>query len=88
MAKMNWDDPRALVELLQKIGRQEFDKQYSAHLRDSVVAVENGYQIRRVQNRYGGVMFMVVGLGYGHATIEGARQIAKQAPPCVRVTVH
>jgi len=80
MTKTDWDSPRVRAELMRKLGRQEYQRQYEEHLSSSIVATENGYPIRMIRAPRGGPMYVVVGLGRADYSLEGAQAIARDAP--------
>jgi hypothetical protein len=77
---MNWDDPAARGRLIESVGADEYNRLIQQHFKSTTVAVENGYPIRAVSTRFGRI-FMVDGTNKGHATLEGAKAIARGDPP-------
>jgi hypothetical protein len=78
---MDWNDPAARARLIARVGINEYERQQAAEFERATIERVNGYAIRLVvSSRWGGV-YMVDGLGQGHSSMEGARLIARAAPP-------
>lgn len=74
---MNWDSPEERLRLIEAVG--EYSRRFTEHARRSVVEVAHGYNVRRVHSPRFGTIYMVDGTNRGSATIEGAREIAREA---------
>jgi type IV secretory pathway protease TraF len=73
---MDWNDPTQRAALIDRIGVDANNRALAQHFKDSTVETVNGRAIRIVGSRFGRV-YMVDGTGRGHATLEGARKIAR-----------
>lgn len=73
---MDWDDPAARAELIERVGVEEYNRQHAAHMKASVVATVNGHDIRPVGSRWGR-LFMVGGTGSAFRTLAEAEAFAK-----------
>jgi len=73
---INWDDPAQRANLIEAVGPDEYNRQQAEHFRQSTIETVNGRGIRVVGSRFGRI-YMVDGLGRGHSTLKGARQIAR-----------
>jgi type IV secretory pathway protease TraF len=73
---MDWNDPTQRAALIDRIGVDAYNRAQTQHFADSTVETVNGHAIRIVGSRFGRV-YMVDGTGRGHATLEGARKIAR-----------
>src|SRR5262245_51059476 len=78
--KMDWNDPAARAELIQRVGRSEYMRLQEAHFAATTVAHENGYRIRSIKTRWG-LAYIVDGLGRGGYSLNEALEIARTAPP-------
>jgi hypothetical protein len=76
---MDWNDPAARARLIDQVGPAEYARQQELEFARNVVETVNGRTIRRVFSQRFGTILMVDGTGMGHATIEGAREIARNA---------
>jgi hypothetical protein len=50
---MNWYDPSARAQLIERVGSDEYNRLFEQHLADSVVARVAGYAIRPIGTRFG-----------------------------------
>jgi hypothetical protein len=75
----DFDDPAQRAALIERVGPDEYNRQLKEHLDRSTVEVVSGYGIRLVRSMLFGPIYMVDGLGKGHATLDGARKIAREA---------
>jgi hypothetical protein len=76
---MNWDDPVARAELIERVGADEYTRLLKAHRRATVAATVNGYTIRPV-NTASGCLFAVDGTGNAYATLDDACEYAAFLP--------
>ncbi len=50
---MNWGDPAARLELIERVGPDEYARRQQQHIKQSVIATVCGHEIRPVQTRFG-----------------------------------
>ena len=77
---MDWNNPEDRLRLIEKVGSDEYSRQMRAKLEREVIERVNGRAIRKTSSRFG-VIYWVSGTDKGHSTLEGAREIARQAGP-------
>jgi hypothetical protein len=75
---MDWNDPAARFRLAERVGTDEYNRQFAAHHAARVIETVNGHPIRPVQTRFGR-LFAVGGTTMAFATIEQARAHAEAA---------
>ena len=73
---MDWNDPKDRLELAERVGPDEYNRQMQQHIADSTVETVNGHSIRPMQSRFGR-LFMVGKTGMAFRTIEEAREYAR-----------
>lgn len=76
----DWDDPAARARLIDRVGPDVYNRLHEAEIDRSTVEVINNRRIRIVGSRFGR-LYIVDGTGRAHATLEGARQIARGENP-------
>jgi len=76
---MNWDDPAARLELMDRVGVDEYNRLFAEHVDRTTVATVAGRIIRPVNTRFG-VLFEVRGTGKAFRTQEEAEQYARENP--------
>lgn len=74
---MNWDDPAARASLIERVGVDEYNRQFEAYRAASVVATVNGHDIRPVESRFGR-LFMVGTTGSAFRTLAMAKAFAEK----------
>jgi predicted helicase len=72
---MDWDNPEARAELVERVGLQEYNRLFENHREASIVSVVNGYAIRPVMTRFG-QLFLVDGAGQAFFTLKEAEHCA------------
>ena len=77
---MNWDDPSARHRLIERVGIDEYERQFAAHLAASTVATVNGHAIRPVGSRFG-QLFAVGATGKAYKSLEDAKAFAMTTEP-------
>lgn len=77
--RMDWDSAEARADLICRVGPAKYNAMLAQHHRDSVVAVVNGYAIRKVRSSYG-ALYIAEGLRAGTRTLEEAKAMAAAAP--------
>ena len=77
---INWDDPKARHELIERIGTAAYNQAFTDHQKKSTVATVNGYPIRPVGSRFGR-LFMICGTDRAFSTMEAATAHANTLPP-------
>ena len=77
---MNWDDPVARLELIDRVGLDEYNRQIRAHISESVVATVNGHTIRPVNGGRWGRLFHVDGTQRAFRTQAKAETFATSLP--------
>ena len=80
---MNWDDPTARFRLIDSIGLKAYNAAMEQHIKDSTVAVVNGYPIRPIGTARYGRIYMVDGTKFGYADRAKAEEYAASLPPRV-----
>jgi hypothetical protein len=78
---MDWDDPAERFRLADRVGPDEYNRLFAEHMRASVVATVNGYDIRPVMSQRFGRIFMVDGTDTGYPGLEQAKDFASRQPP-------
>jgi hypothetical protein len=78
--RIDWDDPAARADLICRVGVSAYNRLLAEHKRDSVVAVVNGFAIRRTRTQRFGDVFFIDDLGTGSPTLAGAKAMAAAAP--------
>lgn len=73
---MNWDDPTERARLMERVSTAEYNRLAAEHQRQTIIDTVNGHAIRAVSTRWGR-LYSVGDTGRAHATIEGARMIAR-----------
>lgn len=76
---INWDDPEARAELLQRIGPKAFNEAHEANRKASVIEVCNGHELRPVATSFGRLISVGKTLK-AFSTIEAARDFANSTP--------
>lgn len=76
---MNWHDPEARFALLNRVGPEEYGRQFAQHMRTSTLEFTAGHSIRRVPSRFG-ILFAVGFTGRAFSTREEARTFARENP--------
>lgn len=79
---MDWDDPAERFRLADRVGPDEYNRLFQEHMKASVVANVNGYDIRPIGSRFGRV-FMVDGTNTGYLKQADAEAFAAKQPPRV-----
>lgn len=73
---MNWDDPQERARLMEQVSTAEYHRLLAEHQKQTVIDTVSGHEIRAVATRWGR-LYAVGDTGRAHATIEGARKIAR-----------
>lgn len=76
---MDWDDPAERSALIERVGPQEYNRQFAEHRKSSVISTVAGHEIRPVGSRFGR-LFAVGGTDRAFATQKEAEQYAKDNP--------
>jgi hypothetical protein len=76
---MDWNDPEARAHLIDRVGAEEYNRQFAAHRAASVIATVNGYHIRPVGSRFGR-LFQVGDTGTAFRTLDEAKAFANKEP--------
>jgi hypothetical protein len=76
---MNWDDPVARAELVERIGADEYTRLFKAHRRTTVATTVNGHTIRPVNTAFA-CLFAVDGTGNAYTTLDRACEYAGSLP--------
>lgn len=77
---MNWNDPAARAELIERVGPDAYNESQAAHHAASVVSVVNGYKIMPIGSRFGH-LFTVVGTSTAYDTQAQAEDFARRQKP-------
>jgi hypothetical protein len=77
---MNWDDPVARYNLIERVGIAEYNRLIQQHFVDSTVSTVNGYPIRPVGSRFG-TIYMIDGANTGFRTQAESEAYAATLPP-------
>jgi hypothetical protein len=82
MSNINWDDPAARLELIERVGADEYNRLHAEHMKRQTVATVNGYGIRKVNTPYG-QLFAVDGTTTTMAfrTLDEAEAYARECQP-------
>jgi hypothetical protein len=72
---MNWDDPQARLELIERVGIGEYNRLIGEYLRASVISTVNGHPVRRRASAYGPV-YCVGSVAF--STLDEAERHARQ----------
>jgi hypothetical protein len=78
---MNWDDPVARFNLIERVGPAEYERQHLQHCKNTTVSVVAGHSIRPVGSRFGR-LFLVEGTGKAFSTLTQAEEFAAANPTC------
>jgi hypothetical protein len=76
---INWHDPAERFALIERVGVAEYTRLHAEHMAEPVIETVNGHAIRRTVSERLGAIYMVGDIGLGHATIEGAREMARSS---------
>lgn len=79
-AQIDWDDPAARADLIERVGPERYSQLPEEHMRRSTVAVFNGYPIRQVSSRFGR-LFAVDGANKVFLEQEKAEEHARSLRP-------
>lgn len=74
---MDWQSPLERYQLMEKVGRDEYNRQVQKYHTDGILEVVNGLEIRPVGTRFGR-LFQVDGTNRAFFTLEEARDFAKE----------
>ena len=74
---MDWDDPEARANLIQRVGVDEYNRLMKAYKKASTVATVNGRAIRPTGSRFGR-LFLVEGSGQAFFSQEEAEDFARK----------
>jgi hypothetical protein len=77
---MNWDDPTARFELIERVGPTEYNRLHREHIEASTIERVNGYAIRPIETMRFGRVYQVGDTGSAFSTIEAARKYAESIP--------
>jgi hypothetical protein len=77
---IDWDDPAARAELIERVGVAEYERQLAEHWREATVVTINGYNIRTVKTRFG-QLYAVAASNRAFKKLTEARAYAKSLPP-------
>ena len=77
---MNWDDPAARAELIERVGPDEYNRLFEEHRKASVLAVVGGHEIRPAYSFRFGNLFMVGNTGVAFSYREDAEKYARENP--------
>jgi hypothetical protein len=69
---MNWNDPSARLDLVERVGTKEYNRLLEDHVRSTTKEVVNGWGIRPVQTRFGR-LWQVSGTANAYMDLETAR---------------
>jgi hypothetical protein len=72
---INWNDPTERFRHIERVGVDEYNRQFQEHRRQSIVATINGHDIWPVNCRFGR-LFMVGGTDTAFRTLDEAKKFA------------
>jgi hypothetical protein len=72
----DFNDPTQRADLATRVGPAEYNRQFQAALRASIVRTVNGYDIRPVQTMFGR-LYQVMGTKQAFSTLDKAETFAR-----------
>lgn len=76
---INWDDPSQRLWAVERLGPEEYNRAFRAHLKASIIATVNGRDIRPVNTSRFGRLFHIDQLGIAFRTLDEAKAHAATA---------